>query len=292
MFNSKMYLLLIALPLVIFMAGCGGNGDDEDTGTLSVSLTDDIGPYDNVVLSIKAIYAVQAGHGDDPTSSSLPLIKTFSPSHVVDVLTLQFIQHTLGSASVPAGSYEQIRLVLDPNPTTGDPVNYVTLPGSSVKIPLNTPSGHTSGLKILGRFTVLPGEMTALAIDFDPSRAIVTAGASGNYILKPTGIRLVEMADLLPTYGTLSGFVAPELAWPSAVVSIVPEGASTAIASGLVNPDDGFFRAFVPTGSYAVRVNAIGYDTYDSADLLIPIYHDVILGADTMIDTITLSPTP
>jgi len=281
--------LLCGGVMAVVLAGCGGGGGN--TGTLSVSLTDAAGPYANVVVSIKAIYAVPAGQGGDATGAGLPLIVSFSPSQVIDVMTLQFVQQALGSAQVPAGDYEQLRLVLDPNPASGDPVNYVTLNSApTTKLPLDTPSGQQSGLKILGHFTVQAGELTALALDFDPSRAVVSAGASGKHNLKPTGIRLVEMADLLPTYGSLSGVVAPDLAWPTAVVSVVPEGSSVAIASGTVNPDDGSFRAFLPPGSYAVRVVATGYDPYDSAT--VPTFYAVVVGADTPVGTITLTPTP
>jgi hypothetical protein len=297
MTGTSRYLLISVVAAValcgglmaVVLGGCSG-GSDDNTGTLSVAMTDQAETdYASVVVSIQAVYAVPAGDGDDATPG-LPLVVEFSPSLVVDVLTLNFIQQVLGTALVPAGEYEQIRLVLDPNPSVGDPVNYVTLasdPGT--KIPLQTPSGQQSGLKIVGRYTVQAGEFTAIALDFDPAKAIVLTGG-GNYILKPTGIRIVQIEDILTTYGSLSGVVAPDLAWPTAIVSVVPEGASLAIASGTVDLDDGSFRAFLPPGSYAVRVSATGYLPYDSAT--IPLFHAVVLGADTAVGTITLTPTP
>lgn len=257
-----------------------------------MALTDASGPYANVVVSITAVYAVPAGDAGEETGPGLPLVVAFDTPQVVDVLTLGFIQQVLGTASVPAGDYEQIRLVLAPNPATGEPVNYVTLAADpTAKLPLDTPSGQQSGLKIAGKFTVQPGELTAVALDFDPSRAIVSAGASGKYLLKPTGIRIVTMADRLSTYGSLSGTVGPAEAWPTALVSIMPEGSSIAVASGTVNPEDGSFRAFLPAGSYAVRVDATGYTSYDSAT--VPLFYTVTIGADTVVGAITLlAPTP
>lgn len=284
-------LLLGGGLMALALAGCGGGGG-EDRGTLSVALTDASGPYANVVVSITAVYAVPAEDAGEETGPGLPLVVAFDTPQVVDVLTLGFIQQVLGTASVPAGDYEQIRLVLAPNPATGEPVNYVTLSSDpTTKLPLDTPSGQQSGLKIPGKFTVQPGELTAVALDFDPSRAIVSAGASGKYLLKPTGIRIVTMADRLSTYGSLSGTVGPAEAWPTAMVSIMPAGTSVAVASGTVNPEDGSFRAFLPAGSYAVRVDATGYTSYDSAT--VPLFYTVTVGADTAVSAITLvAPTP
>ncbi len=144
---------------------------------------------------------------------------------------------------------------------------------------------------MLGRFEVKAGELNAIVLDFDPDRAVVEAGASGQVLLKPTGIRIVQVADVLPTYGSLSGTVAPQEAWPSAVVSVVCEGSSSAIASGTVNPDDGTFRAFVPAGNYTVRVTADGFEPFDSAQTDPPGLFSVAQGADTPVGAITLVPT-
>ena len=278
---------VLSLLIVVCFAGCGGgSGGSTASGRVQIAMTDAAGPYANVVVSVKAIRVVPAGSEGTETGSTLPLVATLSPSQVIDVLTLQFAQTVLGQASVPAGEYSQVRLVLDPNPATGDPVNYVTLASDpTTKIPLKTPSGQQSGLKINGDFAVKAGELTALALDFDPTRAIAQAGNSGQYLLKPTGIRLVSMASALPTYGAISGTVLPAEAWPAAVVEIIPEGATTPVASGLLNPDDGSFRAFVPAGSYLVRITAAGYTTYES-----PVPVAVATGAEAAVGEITLTP--
>lgn len=293
--HSKAYSLglraavCLAIPLLVVFAGCGGGSGG--AGTLRVALTDASGDYASVVVAIREIRLVPAGHEDDDTGPGLPVVVSFDPPVQYDVMTLAYAQEVLGEATVPAGTYNQLRLVLAPNPASGDPLNYITLKSDpTTKIPLHTPSGQQSGLKIVGHFEVVPGVVNAIALDFDPDKAIVEAGASGKYNLKPTGIRIVQMDQVLPQYGSLSGNIAPEAAWPTGMVYVIPEGGSTAIASGSVNPEDGSFRAFVPAGSYALRVTASGYAPYDTRLLDPPVYYSVTVGADTAVGTITLSP--
>jgi hypothetical protein len=274
------------------LTGCGSS-DGGATGQLQVALTDGPGPYASVVVSIKEIRVVQLGDGNQATGPGLPLIKTFDPPLSIDVLTLSFVQQVLGTATVPAGGYEQVRLVLEPNPSTGPPVNYVTLlTDPSTRIPLVTPSGQQSGLKIVGHFEVTAGTLNAIVLDFNPEKAIVVAGV-GSYLVKPTGIRIVQLDSVLPTFGSLSGNVLPGEAWPSATVSVTPAGALTPIASGLVSPDDGSFVAYVPEGNdYTIQVAATGYEPYDSGALTPPVTYDVLAGVDTAVGALTLTPLP
>lgn len=282
--------IVAALALAVFLAGCGGS-DSAATGTVRVALTDAAGTFEKVVLAVREIRLVRAGGEGLPTGAGLPLVVSFATPVAYDVTTLAYAQEVLGEAAAPAGSYSQVRLVLAPNPTSGDPVNYVTLKTDPLtKIPLDTPSGQQSGLKVVGRYDVAAGEVTALALDFDPSRAIVSAGSSGKYLIKPTGIRIVKLSGVLPAYGSISGNVTPGGAWTSAVVSVIPRGSTAPIAAGSVNPDDGSFRALVPAGEYALRITATGYATYDSRALVTPIYYTATIGADTSAGTITLAP--
>jgi hypothetical protein len=283
---------LIVLAVLMTLTGCGGGGGDvASTGRVQIAMTDAAGPYASVVVSVKEIRVVPTGDEDAATGPVLPLIATLSPSRVIDVLTLQFAQTLLAEANVPAGSYSQVRLVLDANPVDGDPVNYVTLASApDVKLPLDTPSGQQSGLKINGAFDVAAGNLTALVLDFDPNKAIVSAGNSGKYLIKPTGIRVVASDAVLTSYAAISGSVLPAEAWPSAVVSIIPQGSTVSFAVGGVNPEDGSFRAFVPAGVYTVNVTADGYDTYDSVEYTATIGSEIDAGKITL--TVPAPPPP
>ncbi|MEJ2700589.1 MAG: DUF4382 domain-containing protein, partial [Desulfuromonadales bacterium] len=227
---------------------------------------------------------------ENSADGGLPVIATYDPPLQVDVLTLDFAQQPLGEAALPAGKYHQVRLVLAGNTDPNDPANNVVLQGETDHIPLKTPSGQTSGLKVNapGTFEVKAGEVNTIFLDFDPARAVVQAGNSGNWIFKPTGIRIVQVANNLTDFGALSGTVEPQGAQSSAVVSAVDAGDGVTVASGQVDPDDGSFRIFVPAGTYEVGATADGFIPFSSA----PATYDVSVGHDTPVDTITLTPNP
>lgn len=287
------HLLPWLLPLlVLFLPACGGGGgSDSSTGRLQVALTDAAPPeFSKVVLTIREVRAVPAGREGDP-DGALPLVASFPTPLRVNVLELQFRQQLLGDAIVPAGDYSQLRLLLEGNDGPGAPANYVVLSGDPLQtiVPLDTPSGQSSGVKITGRFSVQEGEGTAVALDFDPARAIVQAGNSGKWNFKPNGIRVIRMDSILYTYGGLTGAaLKPDAsAAAGAVVSALPVGGGAPVAVTEVNPDDGSFRLFLPLGSYFLQVRAPGFTPYDSP----PPAFTVVTGQDTVAGTITLQPS-
>lgn len=290
-------VLVLAVLAISQLPGCGGGGSSTPTGTLKVGLTDaQSDSFQNVFVTIKEVRVVPLGlenAADD--DSRLPVIATFANPQPIDILTLRFQQELLGQVVLPAGKYNQVRLILEPNPTgQRDPLNYLTLKTApTVKIPLTTPSAQQSGLKVLGKFEVKEGIINAILIDFDPNTAIVDRG-NGDYNLKPTGIRIIQMENLLNSFGSLSGTVnsAIQKDWSSATVSVIPQGSTAAIAAGNIfsnfssNQYSAPFSAFVPAGSYKVHVLADGFAPYSSA------LKTVSIGNDTSIGDILLAPQP
>ncbi len=291
----KLLGFLAVVGLVVGIGACGGGGSSSDSsasGTLQVALTDFAADYFNeVTVTVKEIALVAADCEDDDACEVQSLM-TFEPAITRNVLDLAYQQELLGEATVPVGTYNQVRLVLEANEEGSEPVNYVVLAAEpETKYPLQTPSGQSSGLKILGKFTVTAGESSAIVLDFDPTRAIIQEG-NGGWKIKPTGIRIVAVEDVLGQYGALAGKVLPEAVWESAVVSVYPDGSEQAIASGLVNEEDGSFRALVPEGDYQLGVTAEGYQAFDSAaEGVSPAEpFTVSLGSDTDVEEISLVP--
>ncbi|MGA7828297.1 MAG: DUF4382 domain-containing protein [Geobacteraceae bacterium] len=290
-------LILSAGLAISQLPGCSGSGGSASTGTLQVALTDkQSDDFQNVMVSIKEIRVVPAGKENAPDDDpGLPVIASFATPHQVDVLTLHFQQDILGTINLPAGTYNQVRLILEPNPSGqgADPVNYLTLKTDpTTKIPLKTPSGQQSGLKVLGKFTVKPGVINAILIDFDPNTAIVKRG-NGDYNLKPTGIRIVQSDGPLTDFGSLSGTVVTSFKdFSSATISVVPDGSSSPVASGMVfsnfssNQWEGPFVSFVPGGDYRVHVQAKGFALYSSQ------LQSVTAGQDTPLGSLSLVPLP
>ena len=295
-------VLATAVVALCLLNGCSGGGGSAPAGTLKLAITDKLSDsFANVVISIREIRVVPAGmeHKAD-NDPGLPVVVRFTTPRIIDVMQLQFVQQALGDVVLPAGTYSQVRLILEPNPNGQGqpPANYLTLktdPGS--KLPLTTPSAQQSGLKILGPIEIKPGIINAVMIDFDPNTAIVVRG-NGDYNLKPTGIRLVQLADVLTQYGSISGNVIMFDRWSSATVSVKRRGLVNdldPIAAGRIfsnftsNAWQAPFAAFVPGSAsvtYKTFVAANGFRTYSSPAV------GVTQGVGTSLGDIVLIKTP
>lgn len=300
-------VLAAAALALLQLQGCGGDGGGSaPTGTLRLAITDKMSDdFQNVVISIREIRVVPNGRENAPDNDpGLPLVVRFAAPRVIDVMQLQFKQELLGGDVVlPSGSYSQIRLILEPNPNGQGqpPANYLVLKSDLTKtpIPLTTPSAQQSGLKVLGPLEIKPGIINAVMIDFDPNTAIVARG-NGAYNLKPTGIRLVRMSEMLTQYGSISGVVSATFKdWSSATVSVKRRGAINdidPIAAGRVFSNftsgawQGPFAAFVPpstaTVSYKTFITANGFRLYSSSAV------GVLQGQTTDLGTIPLVKSP
>lgn len=289
---KRNYLVLLAVGLLVSsfvlfqLSGCGGGGGGptpvQTTGILRASITD--APpagqdFASVHITINKVVVVPAGQENAADNEAgLPVIATFPGGLAVEILNLHFLAQLLGSATVPAGSYTQVRLILAPNQPTLS--NYITLTGDPTqKLPLTTPSAQQSGLKIPGHFTVTAGVLNSILLDFDPNTAIVFAGNSGNILLKPTGIRIIQVLNSLDNAGSVSGQIrSPQFRpWSSATVSVLPRNpAAGAVASGQVFSNFSSpgiwkapFTAFVPpngsasvpSANYRVFVQAYSHTT-------------------------------
>lgn len=273
MFKSVKGLWGLALVILLALAvsqlpGCGGGGGTTPTGTLKVGITDAVTQnYSSVFISIKQVRVVPAGlENANDDDARLPVVATFDTPKKIDILRLKFVQEALGEVVLPAGRYNQIRLVLAANQGQ-NLANYAILKTGET-VALDTPSSQQSGLKIVGKIDVKAGIINAVVIDFDPNTAIVVNNQK--YILKPTGIRIVQSGDVYNSFGSLTGSVSTLGNWSTATVSVVPQASSTAIAAGSIfaNATSGGpqvpFSAFVPGGTYRVHVDANGFRPYSS----------------------------
>jgi len=179
-------LLLGSLAL---LSGCGGGGSDTtataSTGTLKLSITD--APacgYDNVFITVKEIRVHQSEDAVDGDEGwqTIPVID--APRRI-DLLELtNGVLEELGQTVLPAGKYTQMRLLLADN----DDIllaNSIVLSDSKNEIPLKTPSGQQSGIKMNVDIMVEPNTVADFVLDFDACKSVVKAGSSGQYLLKP-----------------------------------------------------------------------------------------------------------
>jgi len=279
---------LVLLVGAVFSVSCGGNTKVAGTlpGTVVVSISDPPscmppnGSFTHVFVTVRSVQAHIDSHADDnssgwqelaPQLGSQPMqIDLFSAPQTNCVLA------QLGSASLPAGSYQQIRLLLvsnnpaagaatpSSNACAGNGFNCVVLSDNSIH-ELALSSQDNTGLKIPpgqivgGPLQVSAGQSVDLNIDFDACASIVLEG-NGTYRLKPTltagqvsannsgiGGQVVDSLSKAPIAGNV--LVAIEQTDNTGVDRILMETATDA---------NGNFRFCpLPTGTFDIVVDAV-----------------------------------
>ncbi|WP_291270321.1 DUF4382 domain-containing protein [Geothrix sp.] len=170
--------LLLAATLVVTLGGmlilgCGGSSSGSGSGTMTVHLVDGpISGYQEINVNIQTVQI--AGNGG--------WITLGAPNKTLNLLNLVGgVDETLAAgATLPAGHYGQMRLILGPG-------NTVKLADGTVH-DLTVPSGLQTGIKLIVNFEVAAGTTKDVWIDFDAAHSIqvVQAGMSGQYLLRPT----------------------------------------------------------------------------------------------------------
>jgi len=253
--------LALLLPLAL-LAGCS---DDNPTGPgrgqLRVQMTD--APAEIQAVNL-VVTEVSARTETSDTTSGWQILNATAQTY--NLLSLQNgVFATIGDASVPAGTYTQVRLKLGAGST-------IVVDG--VTYPLTVPSGMQSGLKLNGSFNVPAGGTTDIALDFDASRSIIQNGA-GDYILKPV-VKIMGVSSA----GAIKGVVQPAGVTTS-IVAVVADTLGTTVAAA----DGKFTLSVLPAGTYTLR-----FDPASTA------YRDTVLtgivvsaGSTTDVDTVALT---
>lgn len=246
-------LLFIAI-LTVLLSGCGNSSSSNAVmmGTLGVSLTDAAaGGFDAVNVTVREVRVHQSSTASEMDSGWSDI--TLTPPRKINLLDLtNGALDALGQTSLPAGHYTQLRLVLSPN--TGTIIaNSVVLSGTTTELPLFTPSGVQTGIKLIHEFDVAPGQHVDLVLDFDALKSVVKRG-NGTYVLMP-------VIKIIPTVLTgIDGFVDPALLSDDVMVSAQVNG--TEVRSTVPDPVTGeFFLSNLAAGTYDVVITADGHVT-------------------------------
>ena len=244
-------LLTPALVTASLLAACGGGGSDNiATGTLRLSLTD--APacgYDNVWVTVEKVRVHQSSSAGDADSGWSEVV--LGTPRRVDLLTLtNGTLEPLGQTALPAGSYNQMRLVLAAN-TAANPLANSIKPTGGTETALTTPSAQQSGLKMKIKIDVAADTVADFAIDFDACKSFVKAGNSGQYKLQP-------VLSVIPivSNATIVGYVDTSLANSGTAVSAQLNG----VPVRATPPDStGKFTLYpVPVGTYDLVITAAG----------------------------------
>ena len=260
--NRNFLAALIATS--VMLTACGGGGGTNvtpgaSTATLSTALID--GPFRTSGGTVTAVN-IAVSKVEAIGSGGTQTIATFSPSQQINLLNYQTSPLQLGTNQIPAGQYQQIRLVLDTSQASN---TSVTVNGTTY--PLSIPSaagpggfGHatstdngngpgTSGVKVNVSLDAQAGQTYGFLIDFNAAESIVQTG-NGNWMMKPV---LVATAQALA--GAISGTVKNNAGSPVANAQVLAQQNGTTVNSGVTDANGNFQINALPAGSYTLVVN-------------------------------------
>lgn len=235
------------------LVACGGGSGSGAAapGAVRLALTD--APacgFDHVYVTVDRVRMHQSGSASD-ADAGWSEVALATPKRL-DLLTLtNGVLEELGQTSLPAGTYNQIRLVLVENGGNSPRANAVQ-PTGGAEVALDTPSAQQSGLKLKTAFTVESGKTSDLLLDFDACRSVVPT-TTGSYNLKP-------VLTVTPRVATgVEGYVSTSLAAGTALVTA--QQAGVVVRSAAPDGTGKFVLPSLPAGSYDIVVTAAGRST-------------------------------
>lgn len=194
------------------LVACGGSSSDEIEQSASFSLAVSDAPVDGVgkvMLCFGSVELVGNGLGNQTFTPGLESVSANNNTECrdnngavvansigVDLLTLPGASSLalISQATVPAGNYGQMRLNIVPG-------SYIQLTDGT-QYPLEVPSNQIR----LNGVTLSAGGTFSYTLEFDLRKAMVLSNPQ-KYLLKPTGLRLVNTSEI----GHLSGAVSEAL---------------------------------------------------------------------------------
>jgi len=283
-------LAVVSIAGIIVSCG-GGSGNMTSTksgmGTVTVSISDPPscmppnGQFVHVYITVRSVQAHIDPNATDNSSGWQELAPQLAngPMQIdlFSALQTTCVLAQLGSASLPAGTYQQIRLLLvsntpgasdatpNSNACAGHGFNCVVLEDGSIHELLLSSQANT-GLKIPpgqivgGPLTVTAGQSVDLNIDFNACQSIVAEG-NDKFRLKPTLTAAQVSANNSGIGGQVMDSVTKKAINGSVQVAIEQQDANGVdrIMMQAVADSNGNFRFCpLPTGTFDIVVVAIG----------------------------------
>lgn len=252
--GKKVLLPLLTMAALAACDGGGGTGGD-GPARLTIRLKDAPGDLKDAWVKVDRVY-LQGTSAADSTSGRVVLMDTPTGWINLTDLTGTNFATLVNDATVPAGSYSQLRFVVcEAYVVTDGGDVYATsdadLPaGVSADGTLQTPSACSSGIKVklpVGRVT-LENDATVLSVDFDVSQSFGhQAGKSGRWVMRPVltatdisfaggigGTVTVAQGVALPTCGgaavDVTKFVPLAIAGADSVAGVVSPAGQYALS--------------------------------------------------------------
>jgi hypothetical protein len=249
---------IAALGTAAALAACGGGGGSDSAaaggdGTLRVALTDAPSCYQHVYVTVQKVRVHQSATAGDADAGWSDL--TLASPQRIDLVNLSNgVLQELGTMPLPAGHYQQVRLVLADNAGSGaSALANSVQPNGGAETALDTPSAMQSGLKLRADFDVAAGQMADLVLDFDACKSVVQAGNSGKFILKP-------VISVVPRIVSgVTGYVTTTLSLSSTTVAAQQNGAT--VRATAPDATGKFSIPFLQPGTYTLVVTSEGHAT-------------------------------
>ena len=300
-------LLLIALS-VGTLIGCGG-GSSEDTGTLTLGVTD--APIDeatSVVVQFSGVAFKHEGQGPEIVQDLMPTPRQFNLLEYQDGRAALL----LDGVTLPAGRYEWLRLIVDNAPGVRDSY-LVTSTGAECEV--EVPSGAESGLKLNRGFSLPADGSIALTVDFNLHESLrAPPGQEGSgldctqaVLMRPT-LRVVDNANVGAIAGQVDATLVGVDCMPKVYVfsgaGATPDDIEDVTAGTDVDPlivapvhvvsgatQYQYQAAFVPPGDYTLAFTCTDDDpTIDDTLVFSPTQNATV--QPNLITTINFAPPP
>ncbi len=307
-----MKLGALALSLTFALAACGG-GSSGGTGAMPTSGTSQLSiAMIDAPIQMNGITVTAVNLGIDKVEavgngSAATVIQTYSSPNVINILDYTSTSNALNfSGVIPAGNYQQIRLVLDTATTT---ISYTQNGTTYTDVPLTVPSATqggfgnatstdsgdgagTAGVKVNVSLNAQAGNTYGFVLDFNAGQSIVATG-SGNFMMKP-----VIVATAVAQSGSLSGTVLNQAGSPVVGAEVEATQNGTVVNAGITDANGNFTIDALPAGTYTLivensyttqagaQVTATGYDATVGVSLTVSTSATVTAGQSTTVATI------
>ncbi len=260
-FRNLLLLGFVALAAVLLSSsGCGDSTEpNTGPGTLRLKLVDAPQCVDGLEHLYLVLSDVTVHRGAEDTGDSGEWFSVMPDTLTEEQRTIDLLDYVngasliLGEEDLPSDFYSQVRLQLEKS--------WIVIDGDSLG--LTVPSGMQSGLKLVHGFTISPGLLTELTLDWDACRSLVeTPPGSAIWKLKPT-IKIMESR----LAGSISGTVVP-LDIGANVMGVSSDLADTSITQ--VDPvSGGYVLQALRPGGWDLTAFAPGYNDSTKTGIMV-----------------------
>jgi len=229
----------------LVLTGCQGLGPQ--MGTVTLHLTDAPGAsFRSATVWVSKVELV----GDTAPTTIADTAATY------DLLSLQNgVTALLGSKTIPTGSYEQLRLIVDSARVVFD--SGLHLANGDTTASLRVPSGMETGIKVnFGEPLRVTPSQTDIVVDFNVSQSFVLMGPPS----APIGVLFTPVihAAAQDVSGSIAGTSSPA----SAHGRIFAIQGTDTVGSAAADTTSGAYKIwFLPPGTYLVADSASGFKT-------------------------------